>query len=57
LTKLELARKDSNTLLFVIYDLGLEFDDGDESESRVERIAGIVGVKESRRGDRMIEIG
>ena len=57
MTKLELARKDSNTLLFVIYDLGLEFDDGDESESRVERIAGIVGVKESRTGDRMTEIG
>ncbi|GAA5853314.1 hypothetical protein JCM5353_006268, partial [Sporobolomyces roseus] len=57
LTKLELARRDSNTLLFTVFDLALEFEDGDEGESRVERIAGIVGVKESRKKDRMTEIG
>lgn len=57
MTKLELARRDSNTLLFTVFDLALEFEDGDEGESRVERIAGIVGVKESRKKDRMTEIG
>lgn len=66
MTKLELARRDPNTLLFAIYDLSIDFDrDAREEESvmeagkglREERLAGIVGVKESQEKNRMTEIG
>ncbi|GAA5945173.1 GNAT family N-acetyltransferase [Sporobolomyces koalae] len=74
LTKLELARRDSNTLLFAVYDLSLDlphkFDrsetedfstDREESEGgqglRSERLAGIVGLKESQVHNRMTEVG
>ncbi|GAA5965674.1 hypothetical protein JCM21900_001683 [Sporobolomyces salmonicolor] len=65
LTLLEFARRDSGTLLFAVYDLALEFDDGVEEDFEVEaavglreeRIAGIVGVLKSVPANRMTEIG
>ncbi|GAA5862863.1 hypothetical protein JCM1840_002304 [Sporobolomyces johnsonii] len=65
LTLLEFARRDSGTLLFAVYDLALEFDDGVEEDFeaeaamglREERIAGIVGVSKSVPANRMTEIG
>lgn len=63
MTKLELARRDENTLSFAVYDLSIEFDEREQFEVqggkglREERLAGIVGVKESQPKNRMTEIG
>ncbi|BGP21873.1 GNAT family acetyltransferase [Rhodotorula toruloides] len=57
LTYLETRRREPGTLLFTVYDLGLQFEDGDESEERAERIAGIVGILKSMLDNRMTEIG
>ncbi|BGP13027.1 hypothetical protein JCM10213_008018 [Rhodosporidiobolus nylandii] len=62
LTHLEKLRRDSATLLFVVYDLALDLENGDDDlrdggKLRAERIAGIVGVLKSREHDRMTEIG
>ncbi|GAA5890831.1 hypothetical protein JCM6882_008829 [Rhodosporidiobolus microsporus] len=62
LTLLEKLRRDEGTLLFAVFDLALDFEDGDADlgegrELRRERIAGIVGVLKSRDWDRMTEIG
>ncbi|BGP36903.1 hypothetical protein JCM10449v2_000805 [Rhodotorula kratochvilovae] len=61
LTNLEERRREPGTLLFVVFDQGLEFDDDekeDEAEQlREERIAGVVGVLKSAPVSRMTEIG
>ncbi|GAA5915325.1 GNAT family N-acetyltransferase [Sporobolomyces salmoneus] len=69
LTKLEQNRRDENCLSFAVYDLSLEFSDDDDEHVkedfeleggkglREERLAGIVGVKESNEKNRMTEIG
>jgi hypothetical protein len=57
LTFLETRRREPGTLLFAVYDLGLQFEDGDESEERAERVAGIVGILKSAPENRMTEIG
>ncbi|GAA5890347.1 hypothetical protein JCM8208_002787 [Rhodotorula glutinis] len=60
LTFLEERRREPGTLLFAVYDLGLDFDgagEGEEEELRKERIAGIVGVLKSTPANRMTEIG
>ncbi|GAA6023868.1 hypothetical protein JCM11491_003298 [Sporobolomyces phaffii] len=68
LTKLERVRADPNALSFAVYDLALDVTGvpGDDEEDfdleggrglREERLAGIVGVKESRSENRMTEIG
>ncbi|GAA5969967.1 hypothetical protein JCM3765_002327 [Sporobolomyces pararoseus] len=66
LTFLESVRRDPGTLLFVVYDLSLKFDDGEEEEDfeseggkgmRKERIAGIVGILKSVPANRSTEIG
>ncbi|GAA5976353.1 hypothetical protein JCM10908_005470 [Rhodotorula pacifica] len=51
LTFLEMRRRHPNWLMFAVYDLGLEFDDGVEEDFAVdggglrpERIAGVVGL-------------
>ncbi|GAA5915334.1 GNAT family N-acetyltransferase [Sporobolomyces salmoneus] len=61
------VRRDPGTLLFVVYDLSLRFDneDGEEEDfekeggagMRKERIAGIVGVLKSNEQNRSSEIG
>ncbi|GAA5969962.1 hypothetical protein JCM3765_002324 [Sporobolomyces pararoseus] len=73
LTKLELSRRDRNSLTFAVYDLSLDLSPHDEARRseiqqedptleggrglREERLAGIVGVKESNFANRMTEIG
>ncbi|GAA5839639.1 hypothetical protein JCM11251_003565 [Rhodosporidiobolus azoricus] len=62
LTLLETLRRDEGTLLFSVFDLSLDLENGDEDMQdgatlRRERIAGIVGVLKSRPHDRMTEIG
>lgn len=65
LTKLELGRRDCNTLSFAVYDLSLVLDHENEEDVEAEggrgldprRLAGIVGVKESNFANRMSEIG
>lgn len=65
LTFLEELRRDEGVLLFVVYDMSLEFSDGApedlETEGgvglREERIAGIVGVLKSVPKNRSTEIG
>ncbi|BGO93100.1 hypothetical protein NBRC10512_003285 [Rhodotorula toruloides] len=57
LTYLEARRREPGTLLFTVFDLGLQFEDGDEREERSERVAGIVGILKSMPENRMTEIG
>ncbi|GAA5853391.1 hypothetical protein JCM8547_002437 [Rhodosporidiobolus lusitaniae] len=62
LTWLESVRRTEQTLLFVVYDIALDLDNNDEDLQpgqplREERIAGLVGVLNSRAHDRMTELG
>ncbi|GAA5985406.1 hypothetical protein JCM5350_007755 [Sporobolomyces pararoseus] len=75
LTKLELSRRDRNSLTFAVYDLSIDLPPPSRNDTRQadttredptleggkglreERLAGIVGVKESNFANRMTEIG
>jgi len=62
---LEELRRDEGVLLFVVYDMSLEFSEGAVEDLgmeggeglREERIAGIVGVLKSAPKNRSTEIG